>query len=356
MTRAIGYAAETADAPLRPFQFERRDLRPDDVAIDIHYCGVCHSDLHTARNDWQNSVYPVLPGHEIVGRVTAAGSAATKHQVGDLVAVGCLVDSCRECAPCRAGHEQHCAGGPTFTYNSPDRSTGENTLGGYSNHIVVREQFVLRLPDGLDPMRAAPLLCAGITTWSPLKRHRVGSGSRVAVAGLGGLGHMGVKFAHALGAHVTMITTSPEKGEDARRLGAREVLLSTDADAMAAAAGSFDFILDTIPVGHQLEPYLALLGVSGALVVVGAVEPLPPVHGWSLIHNDRSLGGSLVGGLAETQRMLDFCSEHDVLPDCEVIGIEDVNEAYERMLRGDVKYRFVIDMASLKKDRAARAA
>ena len=348
MTQAIGYAARTMESRLESFRFDRRDLRRGDVAIEILYCGICHSDLHTVRNDWKNSVYPVLPGHEIVGRVAEIDPAVTRFRPGDLVAVGCMVDSCRDCVPCRAGHEQHCTHGPTFTYNSPDRATGENTLGGYSDHIVVREEFVLRLPDGLDPLRVAPLLCAGVTTWSPLRRAKVGPGSRVGVAGLGGLGHMAVKLAHAMGAEVTMITTSPEKGEDARHLGASDVLLSTDPDAMAAASGRFDFILDTIPVAHSLDPYLDLLGVGGAMVVVGAVEPLPSVHGWSLIHNDRSLGGSLIGGIEETQRMLDFCATHNVLPDCETIRIQEVNEAYERMVRGDVKYRFVIDMASLR--------
>lgn len=348
MTQAIGYAASAADAPLAPFHFERRDLRPNDVAIDILFCGVCHSDLHTARNEWHNSRYPVLPGHEIVGRVSAVGPTVTTYREGDLVAVGCMVDSCRECPPCLDGEEQHCERGATLTYNSPDRVTGDNTYGGYSNHVVVREEFVLRVPDSLDAAAAAPLLCAGITTWTPLRQYRIGPGSRIGVAGLGGLGHMGVKFAHALGAHVTMITTSPEKGEDARRLGADDVLLSTDRDQMKAARNRFDFILDTIPVAHDLHPYLQLLGREGALVLVGAIEPLPPIHGGLLMQNNRSVGGSAIGGIAATQEMLDFCGENNVVPDIEVIPIQDINEAYERMLKGDVKYRFVIDMASLE--------
>jgi alcohol dehydrogenase (NADP+) len=348
MTQAIGYAAAAADAPLAPYHFERRALRPGDVAIDILYCGVCHSDMHTARNEWHNSRYPVLPGHEIVGRVAAVDGSVSKYKVGDMVAVGCMVDSCLECRECLAGYEQHCLKGATLTYNGLDRVTGEVTFGGYSDHIVVREEFVLRVPDGLDPVRAAPLLCAGITTWSPLTRYKVGPETRVAVAGLGGLGHMGVKFAAALGAHVTMITTSPAKGADARHLGAHEVLLSTDKEAMKAARSSFDFILNTIPVAHDLHPYLQLLRREGNMVLVGAIEPLPPIHGGALIGGDRSVGGSAIGGIPLTQSMLDFCAANDVLPDCEVIPIQRINEAYERVLRSDVKYRFVIDMASLK--------
>jgi uncharacterized zinc-type alcohol dehydrogenase-like protein len=353
MTKAIGYATDAADQPLQPFHFERRALRPGDVAIDILYCGVCHSDMHTARNEWHNSVYPVLPGHEIVGRVAAVDPAVAKFKVGDMVAVGCMVDSCLECRECKAGYEQHCLKGATLTYNSPDRVTGDITFGGYSDHIVVREEFVLRVPDGLDPMRAAPLLCAGITTWSPLTRYDVGPETRVGVAGLGGLGHMGVKFAAALGAHVTMITTSPEKGADARRLGAHEVLISTDRDAMKAARSSFNFILNTIPVAHDVQPYLQLLAREGNMVMVGAIEPLPSIHGGMLVGNDRSIGGSAIGGIPLTQKMLDFCAENGVLPDCEVIAIQDINAAYERMLKSDVKYRFVIDMASLSQEREA---
>jgi uncharacterized zinc-type alcohol dehydrogenase-like protein len=353
MTSAIGYATHAPDAPLEPFHFERRALRPGDVAIDILYCGVCHSDLHTARDEWHNSRYPVLPGHEIVGRVSALAADVHGHKVGDMVAVGCMVDSCLQCRECRAGYEQHCLNGATLTYNSPDRVSGEVTFGGYSDHIVVRQEFVLRVPAGLDPALAAPLLCAGITTYSPLTRFHVGEGSRVAVAGLGGLGHMGVKFAAAMGAHVTMITTSAGKGEDARRLGAHEVLLSTDKQSMKAARSSFDFILNTIPVAHDLHPYLQLLRREGVMILVGAIEPLPSVHGGLLMSNDRLVGGSAIGGIPLTQKMLDFCAQHQVLPDCEVIAIDRINEAYERMLKSDVKYRFVIDMASLKEERQA---
>jgi uncharacterized zinc-type alcohol dehydrogenase-like protein len=352
MTNARGYAARAADAPLSPIAFERRELRPEDIAIEILFCGVCHSDLHTARNEWHNARYPVLPGHEIVGRVTAVGGGVTGFRDGDLVAVGCMVDSCLACDECRSGHEQFCEAGATLTYNSPDRVTGGITFGGYSDHIVVREQFVLRVPDGLDPAEAAPLLCAGITTWSPLRQYKVGPGTRVAVAGLGGLGHMGVKFAVALGAHVTVITTSPAKADDARALGAHEVLISTDRDAMKAARKRFDFILDTVPVAHELAPYIGLLGREGALILVGAVEPLPPIHGGMLMSMNRAIGGSAIGGISATQEMLDFCAANQVVPDIEIIPMQDINEAYERMLRGDVKYRFVIDMASLEREAA----
>jgi uncharacterized zinc-type alcohol dehydrogenase-like protein len=353
MTSARGYAAQAADAPLSPVAFERRALRLHDVAIDILYCGVCHSDIHTARNEWHNARYPVLPGHEIVGRVAAVHPSVTKHRPGDLVAVGCMVDSCLACDQCRAGYEQFCETGSTLTYNGTDRVSGETTFGGYSDHIVVREEFVVRVPQGLDPALAAPLLCAGITTWSPLRQYRVGPGTKVAVAGLGGLGHMGVKFAVALGAHVTVITTSPAKSEDARALGAHEVLISTDREAMKAARKRFDFILDTVPVAHELAPYIGLLGREGALILVGAVEPLPPIHGGMLMSMNRSVGGSVIGGIAATQEMLDFCAANNVVPDIEIIPIQSINAAYERMLRSDVKYRFVIDLASLRQERAA---
>lgn len=353
MTQAIGYAATAADASLQPYHFERRALRGGDVAIEILYCGICHSDLHTVRNEWHNSRYPVLPGHEIVGRVTAVDPAVTKFAVGDMVAVGCMVDSCRECHECQAGYEQHCERGATLTYNSPDRVSGDITMGGYSGHIVVREEFVLRVPEGLDPMRAAPLLCAGITSWTPLKQYNVGPGTKVAVVGLGGLGHMGVKLAAALGANVTMVTTSPEKGEDARHLGAHDVLVSTDKAAMKAARNRFNFILNTIPVAHDLHPYIGLLGREGTMVLVGAIEPLPPIHGGMLMSKNRAVGGSAIGGIQATQDMLDFCAAQNVLPDCEEIPIQQVNQAYERLLKSDVKYRFVIDMASLKEDKQA---
>jgi uncharacterized zinc-type alcohol dehydrogenase-like protein len=346
-TTAKAWGTESADAPLKPMRIERRDLRPEDVAIKISHCGICHSDVHFAHNDWGMSQYPMVPGHEIVGTVTGVGDAVQRYKVGDSVAVGCLVDSDLTCDQCMAGHEQFCAEGPTFTYSGTDRQSGELTQGGYSDHIVVREEFVCRMPEGLDPARAAPLLCAGITTYSPLKKYGVGPGQEVGIAGLGGLGHMGVKLARAMGARVTMITTSPEKGEDARALGAHDVLLSTDAEAMAAAAGRFDFILNTVPVGHDVQPYLELLKPNATMVIVGAIDSLANVHGGQLVMRNRAIAGSLIGGLAETQEMLDFCAEHGIVADTEVIRIDQVNEAWDRMQKGDVRYRFVIDMASL---------
>lgn len=347
MTGAKGYAALDANTPLVPFDFERRELRDNDVRIRIDYCGVCHSDLHQARNDWNGSKYPLVPGHEIIGRVTAVGPAVTRHAVGDSVAVGCMVDSCLTCEQCSSGHEEYCRSGNTQTYNGKDRITGDPTYGGYSNHIVVREEFVLKVPAGLDMARAGPLLCAGITTWSPLRHWNIGPGMRVAVAGLGGLGHMGVKFAVALGADVTVVTTSPSKTADALALGAHNVLLATDREAMKAAFGSFYFVLNTIPVAHDVAPYLRLLKPGGAVVIVGAIEPLPPVNSRLLVGGRKTLAGSAIGGIRETQEMLDFCAEKGILPDCEMIRIQDINRAFERMERSDVKYRFVIDMASL---------
>jgi alcohol dehydrogenase (NADP+) len=343
-TQAFAWGVETYDTPLKAMTIERRALRNDDVAIRITHCGICHSDLHMARNDWGMSLYPMVPGHEIVGIVTGVGPDVTKYREGDRVAVGCLVDSCQECRQCQSGHEQFCEKGATLTYSGLDRRDGSLTQGGYSDHIVTRQEFVLRLPDSLDLSKAAPLLCAGITTYSPLRKFGVGPGQKVGVAGLGGLGHMGVKFAHALGAHVTMITTSPGKGDDARALGADEVLISKDPDAMSAAAGTFDFILDTIPVGHDVNPYLNLLAPNGNMVLVGAIEALPSVHGGLLAMRNRTLAGSLIGGLQETQEMLDFCGENGILPDIETIRIDEVNGAYDRLVRGDVRYRFVIDM------------
>lgn len=347
MTSAKGYAALDEKAPLAPFDFERRDLRDNDVRIQIAYCGVCHSDLHQARNDWKGSKYPIVPGHEIVGHVTAVGPAVTGYAVGDAVAVGCMVDSCQACDQCERGHEEYCRKGNTGTYNGKDRVTGDPTYGGYSDHIVVREEFVLKMPDGLDMAKAGPLLCAGITTWSPLKHWKIGPGSKVAVAGLGGLGHMGVKFAVALGAQVTVVTTSPSKTDDALALGAHKVLISTDKDAMKAATGSFDFVLDTIPVAHDVAPYLRLVGPDGAVVIVGAIDQLPQLYSGLLLGGRKTLAGSAIGGIADTQEMLDFCAEKNILPDCEMIRIQDINHAFERMERSDVKYRFVIDMASL---------
>ncbi len=348
MTTCLAYGAARADTALAPMQIARRALRSDDVAIAIDYCGICHTDLHQVRNDWRNTVYPCVPGHEIVGHVTDCGAAVTKFAVGDAVAVGCLVDSCQACDPCGEGQEQQCAARPTATYNGKDRHTGETTYGGYSQHIAVRDRFVLKLPATLDVRYAAPLLCAGITAWTPLRRWNVGARSKVGVVGLGGLGHMGVKLAAALGAEVTMITTSPGKAADARALGASHVLVSTDVAAMKAAAGAFDFIYDTIPRRHDLNPYLALLGRRGVLVIVGAIEPLEPIHAGLLVRNDLAVAGSMIGGIAATQEMLDFCGEHGVVPLCEMIAMSDVNTAYDRLLANDVKYRFVIDMSTLR--------
>ena len=341
------YGACEAHAELTPMHIERRALRPDDVAIAIDYCGICHSDAHAVNNDWGTTVYPCVPGHEIVGHVTAVGTRVTRYQPGDRVAVGCLVDSCQTCPSCESGHEQNCAKGPTATYNGKDRHTGETTLGGYSESIVVREPFVLRMPEALDLKYAGPLLCAGITVWTPLRRYGVGKGSKIAIVGLGGLGHMAVKLAVALGAEVTVITTSENKAADARALGASDVLLSKDPKAMQAAASRFDFILDTIPTKHNVNPYLMLLARNGVLVLVGALEPLEAVHGALLVMNNRSIAGSLIGGLPATQELLDFCAAHNVLPDCEIVDVRDINSAFRRMQANDVKYRFVIDMATL---------
>ena len=344
-TKAIGWGTYASDQPLQPIEFERRPLRPDDVAIKITYAGICHSDLHTVRGDWGEPARPCIPGHEIVGRVTAIGSEVTRHRVGDLVAVGCMVDSCMTCDQCLEGWEVFCREGCTQTYNSPDRHTGENTKGGYTDHIVVRDHFVLKVPEGMDESRVAPLLCAGITTYSPLRQYNVGPTSKVAVVGLGGLGHMGVKLAAAMGAHVTMVTTTPGKGEDARALGAHDVVISTDDEQMRAAATRFDFILNTIPVSHEIDGYLQLLGRSGRMVIVGALMQMPPFMGLNLIWWNRAVGGSAIGGIPETQEMLDFCAAEAIYPDVEFIAMNQVNEAYERLLKNDVRYRFVIDMS-----------
>jgi len=344
-----GYAAQSATTPLTPHTFERRDPRADDVVIDILYCGVCHSDIHSARNEWGNARYPLVPGHEIIGKVVSVGDKVTAFKPGQMVGVGCIVDSCRHCDACQEGLEQYCKESPTFTYNSSDRHDGLTTYGGYSERIVVSDKFVLRMPEGLDPASAAPLLCAGITTWSPLRHWKIGKGHKVAVIGLGGLGHMGLKFAKALGAEVTLFTRSPGKEQEARRLGADHVVLSTDAGQMDAVAGRFDFILDTVPHQHDLNPYLATLKLNGVHVLVGLVEPVnPPVHAGSLIFGRHSLAGSLIGGIAETQEMLDFCAAQGISADVEMIAMQDINTAYGRMLNSDVRYRFVIDMASLK--------
>uniref|UniRef100_Q07PV7 Alcohol dehydrogenase GroES domain protein n=1 Tax=Rhodopseudomonas palustris (strain BisA53) TaxID=316055 RepID=Q07PV7_RHOP5 len=348
MIHVKAYAAPSATSPLAPFSLERRAPGPHDVQIEILYCGVCHSDLHQTRDDWGGSLYPMVPGHEIVGRVIAAGAHVGRLKVGDLAGVGCMVDSCRHCAPCDAGLEQYCVEGATWTYNAHERGSQQLTFGGYSEQIVVDERFVVKIPGTMDLKAVAPLLCAGITTWSPLRHWKVGKGQKVGIIGLGGLGHMGVKFAKALGADVVMVTTSPEKGKDALRLGADAVLVSKDADAMAAAKGSFDFLLNTIPVGHDMNPYLELLKLDGAMVLVGALTPLDPVVGGNLIFARRSVAGSAIGGMPETQEMIDFCADHGIVSDVEMIRIQDVNQAYERLLKNDVRYRFVIDMASLQ--------
>ncbi|WP_455381045.1 NAD(P)-dependent alcohol dehydrogenase [Acidihalobacter prosperus] len=348
--KAQGFANHSPTDLLEPFTFERREPLPDDVVIDILYCGVCHSDIHTARNEWGGTHYPFVPGHEIIGRVSAVGDKISQFKTGDLVGVGCLVDSCRTCNSCEEGLEQYCENGWTGTYDSEDQIGGTehtHTFGGYSNKITVSERFVLHVPDNLDPAAAAPLLCAGITTYSPLSHWKVGPGQKVGVIGLGGLGHMGVKLAHAMGAHVVMVTTSPEKGADAKKLGADEVLLSNDPDTMANAMNSFDFLLNTIPVGHDVNPYMDLLKRDGTMVIVGALESLTKVSGLPFIFKRRNMAGSLIGGLPETQEMLDFCGKHNITCDIEMIDIKDVNAAYDRTVKGDVKYRFVIDMKTL---------
>lgn len=347
MFTCTGYAAADAATPLAPFSFSRRDPGPSDVAIEILYCGVCHSDLHTARNEWGNTLYPSVPGHEIVGRVSAVGPDVTRFKAGDLAAVGCMVDSCRSCASCRGGLEQFCEKGMTGTYNGEDKNLGGHTFGGYSSHIVVTEDFVLRVPDNLDPAAAAPLLCAGITTYSPLRHWNAGSGKKVGVVGLGGLGHMAVKLAHAMGAHVVLFTTSASKVADGKRLGADEVVLSTDPAAVAAHGSSFDLIVDAVAAPHDINLYLGLLKRDATLVQVGAPDKPLPVNVFGLIMNRRNFAGSLIGGIAETQEMLDFCGEHGITADIEMIPIQRIEDAYARMLKSDVKYRFVIDMTSL---------
>ena len=344
-----GYAAKDADSPLVPFDIQRRDLREHDVQIEVLFCGVCHSDLHQARNEWRNTIYPVVPGHEIVGRVTQVGPGVTRHKNGDLVGVGCLVDSCRTCASCAENLEQYCENGFVATYNGVDRVTGETTYGGYSTSVVVDEAFVLSVPANLDAAGVAPLLCAGITTYSPLRQWGVGPGKKVGIVGLGGLGHMGVKLARAMGAHVVLFTTSPSKVEDAKRLGAHEDVISNDPSQMQAHANSFDFILNTVAAQHDLNPFIELLKRDATMTLVGAPEhdhPSPQV--FNLIFKRRRLAGSLIGGLAETQEMLDFCGEHGITSDIEMIPMQSINEAYDRILKSDVKYRFVIDINSLR--------
>lgn len=344
------YGTEAADAPLVQMDIHRREAQEKDVEIDILFCGVCHSDLHVARSDWGPSSYPVVPGHEIVGRVTKVGNDVTKVKVGDHVAVGCMVDSCRVCDSCKKDLEQYCIPGFTGTYGSPDKHIGGHTFGGYSEKVVVDEHFVLKMPDNLDLAAAAPLLCAGITTWSPLKHWNAGKGSKVAVVGLGGLGHMAIKLAKGLGADVTLFSRSPNKEKDALELGANAVVISTDENQMAAVRGKFDLIIDTVPYVHDLNPYVSTLAVSGTLVVVGYLGPLEPMlNTVPMIMGRKSVAGSVIGGIAETQEMLDFCGKHNIVSEIETIKIQDINTAYERMLKSDVRYRFVIDMASLKK-------
>jgi len=344
------YGAESATADVAPLSIDRRDPRPDDVAIRIDYCGICHSDLHFVHNDWGFTVYPVVPGHEIVGTVTAVGDSVENFKPGDRVGVGCLVDSCRECSACHEGLEQYCEAGFTGTYNGEDRHDGSVTFGGYSEAIVVSERFVLRMPENLDAAAAAPLLCAGITTYSPLKHFGVAEGDKVAVVGMGGLGHMGVKFARAMGAEVTLFTRSEGKREEALKQGAHNVVISTDKDQMEAVAGTFDYILDTVPVQHDLNPYVNALKHSGTLILVGLLEPIePPLNAAGVVFRRRSIAGSLIGGLPETQAMLDFCAEHDIVCDIEMLDIRNINEAYERIQKSDVRYRFVIDMNTLRR-------
>lgn len=346
---ARAFGTQAAEAPLQQVNIKRRKPTPHDVEIEILYCGVCHSDLHTARNEWHGTIYPCVPGHEIVGTIVSVGNHVTKFKAGDFAAVGCLVDSCRECDYCSEGLEQYCEQGNTGTYNSPDKHLGTHTYGGYSESIVVDENFVLRVPENLDLAATAPLLCAGITTYSPLKHWNIGPGKKVGVVGLGGLGHMGVKLAKAMGAEVIVFTTSPSKVEDAKRLGADDVVLSKDEEQMKRYAGKLHFVLDAVSAEHDINIYLDQLRVDGSLALVGAPEHPLPVAAFSLIPFRRSLAGSTIGGIAETQEMLDFCGKHNIVSDIEMINIQQVNEAYERLLKGDVKYRFVIDMASLKK-------
>ena len=344
--KAIG--TEAAEAPLKQMDIKRRAVTAHDVEIEILFCGVCHSDLHTARNEWQGTKYPNVPGHEIVGRITSVGDHVKNFKVGDLAGVGCMVDSCRECESCKKGLEQFCEEGNTQTYNAPDKHLGGVTFGGYSESVTVDENYVLKVPSNLELAAVAPLLCAGITTYSPLKHWNVGKGSKVGVVGIGGLGHMAIKLAKAMGAEVTVFTTSQSKFDDAKRLGADHVVLSKDAEQMKAAKSSLNFIVDTVSAKHDIDSYLALLKVDGVIALVGApMEPLP-VHSFSLLMGRKSFAGSNIGGIAETQEMLDFCAEHNIVSDIELIKADQVNEAYERLLKGDVKYRFVIDMASLR--------
>lgn len=348
-TAVKAYGTEAIEAPLKPMTITRREVTPNDVEIDILFCGVCHSDLHTARNDWSGTIYPAVPGHEIVGRITKVGSGVSQFKAGDLVGVGCIVDSCRECASCKQDLEQYCVPGFTGTYNDHDTHLNQQTFGGYSEKVIVDEHFVLRIPENLDLAAAAPLLCAGVTTWSPLKHWNVGKGSKVAVVGLGGLGHMAIKLANALGADVTLFSRSQEKEKDALALGAHRVVISTEEDQMTSVRGTFDLIIDTVPYVHDVNAYIPTLNINGTLVLVGYLGPLyPMLNTVPMILGRKSVAGSVIGGIAETQEMLDFCGQHNITSEIELIAMQDINEAYERMLKSDVRYRFVIDMASLK--------
>jgi alcohol dehydrogenase (NADP+) len=348
MPASKGFAANDAKSPLAPYGFSRRDPGTTEITIDILYCGVCHSDLHMSRNEWGNAIYPMVPGHEIVGRVSATGNSVTKFKKGDIAAVGVIVDSCRHCPACNKGEEHFCREGSTLTYAAKDRVDGSITMGGYSSNYVVDERFAHTVPANLNLAAVAPLLCAGITTYSPLRHWNVGPGKKVGIVGLGGLGHMGLKFAHSFGAHVVQLTTSLKKKDDALRLGADEVVLSTDANAMKTHASSFDFILDTASAPHSLDPYLSLLKQDGTLTLVGLPEQPPTINMFGLITKRASIAGSMIGGMVETQQMLDYCGQHDIVSEVEVIPIQQINEAFERMLGQDVKYRFVVDMSTLK--------
>ena len=347
MIPAKGYAAKAPKAPLTPFTFERRDPKELDVAIDIKFCGICHSDIHQARDEWGGSIFPMVPGHEIAGIVTQVGSKVTKYKVGDHVGVGCMVDSCRHCSPCERGLEQYCQEGMTGTYNSMERDGKAATQGGYSDKIVVNENYVLKIPSNLPLDAAAPLLCAGVTLYSPLMHWKAGPGKKVAILGLGGLGHMGVKIAHALGAEVTVLSHSMKKMEDAKRLGADHFFATSDPETFTKLAGTFDLIINTVSAEIDWNQYLGLVKLDGTMVVVGVPEKPTPIHSFSLIGGRKSLAGSGIGGIKETQDMLDFCSKHKITCDIEVISADKINEAYERVLKSDVRYRFVIDMATL---------
>ena len=347
MFDCTGFGTSAADKPLDKLTFQRRDVGQDDVRIDIQYCGVCHSDLHFARNEWHFTVYPAVPGHEIVGRIAEVGANVTKFKVGDTVGVGCIVDSCRGCSACKEGLEQYCEVGMTGTYGGTDKVTGGPTFGGYSNHIIVDKNYLLRIPGNLPLANAAPLLCAGITLYSPLRHWQAGPGKKVGIIGLGGLGHMGVKLSHAMGAHTVLFTTSPSKVPDGKRLGADEVIVSKEADQMGKHTASFDLIIDTVSAAHDLGPFFELLKREGTMVQVGAPELPMPIPVFPLLMKRRNFSGSMIGGIAETQEMLDFCAAKNISADVEVIPVQKINEAYERMLKSDVKYRFSIDMASL---------